>query len=70
MNPGAGTTSGQFGEIGWTDAQDEEGRLDRAVSPAVLLGVVGAYWVVTWIMSGLAPLAYLAGRVGDIRHRE
>ena len=63
---------GQFGEIGWGDADDHaEGgnRVRRATASALLVGVAATYWGVVWVLTGLAPLAYLASHV-PMRRRQ
>jgi hypothetical protein len=56
--------TGALEEMGWNDDAEQAGQLDRAATAALLLVVGGAYWGSVWVLGGLAPLGYLATRVG------
>jgi len=62
MKVGTNRASGQLAEMGWGDAEDD-GRLGRATGAALSLVVASAYWGSVWVLSGLAPLAYVASHV-------
>jgi len=59
MSATSASASGQLDEIGWNEA-DGGGRVSRAAAPVLLVAILGAYWSLLWVQSGLAPLAYLA----------
>ena len=53
--------SDALAEMGWNDSE-HAGQFDRVASGALLLIVGGVYWGSLWLLSGLAPLVYLAAR--------
>jgi hypothetical protein len=54
--------NGVMAEIGWGDTE-ESGRAARGTGFALLLIVTSAYWGSTWLLSGLAPLAFVASNL-------
>jgi len=52
---------GALDEMGWNEA-DQPDRVSRTAGPLLLLVVAGGYWGALWLLSGFAPLVYLATR--------
>ena len=63
MSADSGVTGGHLAEMGWGDA-DGDTRWAGAAGTAVMLCIAGAYWGSVWLVSGLAPIAMLASRLG------
>ena len=57
-----GSAGGHLAEMGWGNAEDG-GPVHRAAGSATLLVVASTYWGFVWLLSGLAPFAYLATHI-------
>ena len=62
MTAEIGPAGGHLAEMGWGNAE-EGGPVRRAAGSATLLVVASTYWGLVWLLSGLAPFAYLATHV-------
>jgi hypothetical protein len=64
---------GHMPEIGWGDS-DDRGSVSRAGRSVLLLIVASVYWGLVWLLSGLAPFAYLTTHLprgfADRKHLE
>jgi hypothetical protein len=59
-------TAGLSGDLGWGDADDDSS--GGGFNTALLVVATTAYWGLTWLSSGLAPLPLLASRLRPRSH--